>query len=51
MFTLFVKIYYIFLKPKGERWLIGSFTGAVVFNIVAKYIHLISNNFINKVSY
>jgi len=35
MFTLFV-----YLKTKRESWLIGSLTGAVVFNRVAKYIQI-----------
>jgi len=26
------------MNTKGEMWLMGSLTGAVVFNIVAKYI-------------
>jgi len=29
-----------FFNEKRESWLIGSFTGAVVFNIVAKYIQI-----------
>jgi len=36
---------YLNIKKKRESWLIGSLTGAVVFNRVAKYIQIY--NFIN----
>jgi hypothetical protein len=40
-----VDVHLIFLTEKRDSWLIGSLTGAVVFNIVAKYIQIDQTNY------